>query len=181
MTSARSPADRHMIAVWDPLVRIGHWALLVFVVAAWLTRHSTGSWHEWTGYAALFVVLVRVVWGCAGSHYARFGSFLCSIGITLRYARAILHGTEARHIGHNPLGGWMIAALLTTVAMVGFTGWLYTTDRYWGIEWVGNLHNQLTNVLIILVALHVAGVLFASFRHRENLVKAMLHGKKRDK
>ena len=58
------------------------------------------------------------------------------------------------------------------------TGWLYTTDRFWGVEWVGELHEGLAEALLVLIALHVAGVAFASWRHHENLVAAMLHGRK---
>ncbi len=72
----------------------------------------------------------------------------------------------------------MIVALLVNIAAVSITGWLYTTDRYWGIAWVGNLHSDLTNILLVLVALHVTGVIYTSFRHRENLVAAMFLGKK---
>ena len=87
---------------------------------------------------------------------------------------------EPRYLGHNPLGGWMIVALLLMVGLVGASGWLYTTDRFWGVAWVEELHEQLSNLLLILVALHVAGVLYASYRHRENLIAAMIHGRKRE-
>lgn len=62
---------------------------------------------------------------------------------------------------------------------VGVSGWLYTTDRFWGVEWVETLHSILANLLLILAAVHVLGALYASFRHRENLVAAMVHGRKR--
>lgn len=86
---------------------------------------------------------------------------------------------EARHIGPNPLGGWMILALLSIAAFAGSSDWLYTTDAYWGVEWVEDPHEAMAILLLVLVALHVAGVAAASWRHRENLVAAMIHGKKR--
>jgi cytochrome b len=73
----------------------------------------------------------------------------------------------------------MIVALILAVILVGFTGWLYTTEAYWGVAWVEKLHETLSNMLLCLIALHVAGVVFSSIRHRENLAAAMLHGKKR--
>jgi cytochrome b len=165
--------------VWDPLVRVGHWALAVGVLLAWLTREGWRETHEWIGYATLVLVALRVAWGLAGPRYARFRQFVRSPGATLRYAAEALKGREPRHLGHNPLGGWMIVALLVTVAATGFTGWLYTTDKYWGEEWLANLHGSLTDLLLALAALHLAGVATASWRHRENLVAAMLHGRKR--
>jgi cytochrome b len=166
------------VRVWDPLVRIGHWSLALSVLFAWLTRHSPGSWHEWVGYGSLAIVAIRLVWGWSGSQYARFAQFLRGPGPTLAYALAMLRGREPRSLGHNPLGGWMIGALLLMVTLVGASGWLYTTDRYWGVEWVERLHDALANVLFVLVGLHVAGVIYASLRHRENLVAAMIHGRK---
>ena len=161
--SGASFTARTAVRVWDPLVRIGHWFLVASVAAAWFTREGYGVWHERIGYAALAIVFMRVVWGFAGPHYAR----------------RVVTASEPRHLGHNPLGGWMIVLLLVVIALVGLSGWLYTTDQYWGVEWVGQLHEALTNALLALVALHVGGVALASYRHRENLVAAMLHGRKR--
>lgn len=167
------------VKVWDALVRIGHWSLVLSVVLAWLTRHGWGRWHEWIGYASLAVVAVRIAWGWTGSRHARFEEFVRSPSVTLQYARQMLSSREPRYLGHNPLGAWMILALLLNVTLVGVSGWLYTTDRFWGVEWVETLHSTLANLLLILAAVHVLGALYASFRHRENLVAAMMHGRKR--
>ena len=168
-----------MVPVWDLAVRVLHWSLVLSVAAAWLTRHSPGRWHEWLGYGTLAIVATRVVWGFVGFHHARFANFVRPASVTFAYARDVCGGREARFIGHNPLGGWMVVALLTMVVLVGFTGWLYTTDRFWGIAWVEELHETLSDVLFAFVALHILGVLFTSRKHRENLVAAMLHGRKR--
>ena len=173
-STARSP-----VKVWDPLVRIGHWCLVASVAAAWFTREGYGVWHERIGYAALAIVCIRVVWGFAGPHYARFKEFVRTPAATLDYARRVATASEPRHLGHNPLGGWMIVLLFAVIALVGLSGWLYTTDQYWGVAWVGELHETLTHALLVLAALHVGGVALASYRHRENLVAAMLHGRKR--
>lgn len=168
------------VRVWDPVVRVGHWLLVAGIVAAWITRHSPSSWHERLGYLVLGVVALRIAWGWMGSPYARFVSFVSSPASTLRYARQMITRNEPRHLGHNPLGGWMIIALLITITAVCLTGWLYTTDRFWGVEWVETTHSMLTDLLLILVGLHICGVLYSTYRHRENLVASMLHGRKRE-
>jgi cytochrome b len=172
------PAPAALTVVWDPLVRAAHWLLVVSVSVAWLTRHASGKWHEWLGYTVLGIVCVRVLWGFFGSRHARFSDFVSGPRKTLYYARRLLQGREERHIGHNPLGAWMIVAFIFTITGVCVSGWLYTTDRFWGIEWVETLHRTASNALWVLVLLHVAGVVYTSLRHRENLVGAMLHGKK---
>ena len=169
-----------MVPVWDPAVRVLHWSLVLTVAAAWLTRHSPGRWHEWLGYGTLAIVAARIAWGFFGSRHARFADFVRPAGVTIAYARDVLSARETRFIGHNPLGGWMVVALLTMVALVGFTGWLYTTDRFWGVGWVEELHETLSDILFAFVGLHIVGVVFTSIRHRENLVAAMLHGRKRE-
>ena len=98
---------------------------------------------------------------------------------TLEYARKVLAHVETRHVGHNPLGAYMILLLVLMVILVAVSGWLATTDAYWGIKWVEELHEGLSNALLFLVALHIAGVAFSSLRHRENLVAAMFNGRKR--
>ena len=164
-----------MVKVWDALVRVMHWTLVACVAATWFTR---GELHEWIGYAALAVVLLRLAWGCVGSRHARFGQFVLGPARTLAYAQAVLARREPRYLGHNPLGAWMIVALLAALAAVGGTGWLAATDRYWGVEWVQELHELCADALLALVALHVAGVILTSLRHRENLVRAMVTGAK---
>jgi cytochrome b len=167
------------VRIWDPLVRVCHWLLALSVLAAWATRHLPGAWHERLGYAALAIVAIRFVWGWCGPRHARFKDFTHGLRATSSYARALLERREPPTLGHNPLGGWMVIALLLLTTLVAASGWLYTTDRYWGVAWVETLHRALTNVLLLLVTLHVAGVAYASWRHRQNLIGAMLHGWKR--
>lgn len=173
---AGKPAE---VLVWDPVVRVLHWSLALSVIGAWITHEVGGSIHEILGYAALAFGGLRVVWGMLGTGQARWSAFLRSPARSWEYALQVWHGEEKRHLGHNPLGGWMIVALLLTIAGVCASGWLYTTDRFWGEEWVEDIHEGLTNVLLTLVALHVAGVIFSSLRHGENLARAMISGRKR--
>ena len=166
------------VKVWDLLVRLFHWALVAALAAAWLSTLGFFRAHEPAGYVALGIVLVRLVWGFAGSRYARFAQFVRAPIWTMDYAARLWAGREPRYLGHNPLGSWMVLALLACVASLGMTGWLYTTDTFWGIAWLDQLHGTLAWLLLALAALHVAGVAFTSWRHRENLARAMVTGNK---
>jgi len=166
--------------VWDPAVRLLHWALVLSFALGWATTTRwLGGWHLAVGWAALAIVAARIAWGFAGPRYARFAQFVRSPRATLAYARRVVAGREPRHLGHNPLGGWMVLALFACILGLALSGWLYTTDRFWGDETVERVHVALAWTMLGLAIVHVAGVLLASFRHRENLVAAMLDGAKR--
>lgn len=167
------------IKVWDSFVRLFHWSLATSFAVAWLTAGEWRDLHEWAGYSAAALIALRVVWGITGPRYARFAQFLRSPVEVLRYLAAMLRSREPRHLGHNPAGGFMILALLLTMAATAATGWMFTLDAFWGVQWVEEAHELLANLLLALVLLHVAGVLFASVHHRENLVRAMVTGRKR--
>jgi cytochrome b len=160
-------------------VRLFHWGLALSFAVAWLSANSLEYLHVWAGYAAGGLILIRFAWGWVGTPYTRFSQFVRPPKTTLQYLLAILKGSEARYLGHNPAGGAMVVALMLTVGAAAFTGWLLTTDALWGVSWAQHLHNFVAHILLILVGLHVAGVALASFRHRENLVAAMLTGTKR--
>ena len=167
------------VVVWDRLVRLLHWSLLLSLVVCWLGTFALPGVHQPAGYLALALVVVRLVWGFCGGRYARFSQFVRGTRATLAYARQVLRRREPRHLGHNPLGAWMILALLGCVAALALTGWLYTTDRFWGDEQVETLHLGLAWGLLALALLHVAGVLYTGWHQHESLPLAMLTGRKR--
>ncbi len=169
------------VRVWDRAVRVLHWGLVASVSLSALglvDALGIGAWHQPAGYAALGMVLVRIVWGLVGGEHARFARFVRPPAVTLHYLRLVLAHREPRTLGHNPLGAWMIVALIACVIALAFTGWLYTTDMFWGSEAVEDVHRTLAWALLGLVMLHLAGVIFTSVRHRENLIKAMIDGRK---
>jgi cytochrome b len=177
-----SPDARHalpMARVWDPIVRIFHWSLVASFALAWFTSHSSEVIHQWAGFAAAGLIALRLLWGVLGTPYARFAQFVRPPAAVMRYLLAILKGREARHIGHNPAGGAMVLALITAMAATALTGWMMTTDAYFGVEWVGDTHSLIAHAMLALVLIHIGGVALASFRHRENLVGAMISGRKR--
>lgn len=176
---AAGAAGADEVRVWDPLVRIFHWSLAAGFLVAWLSAEEWEALHLWAGYAAAGLVAFRLLWGLVGPRSARFGQFVKAPAGVRAYLGAMLRGRERRHLGHNPAGGAMIVALLGGLAGLCLTGWLYTTDAFWGVEWVEAAHETLANLLLALVGLHLAGVLWASLRHRENLARAMVTGRKR--
>ena len=165
--------------VWDRTVRLVHWGLVLLVVAAWFTKELRGPTHQWLGYGAAALVALRVVWGFTGGRRARFAQFFSAPAATWTYSRAVLAGHAPRYLGHNPLGGWMVLALLVTLGALCLSGWLFTTDWLWGYAWLENTHAVLGWLLVGFATLHVAGVAFTSWHQRENLVRAMIDGHKR--
>jgi cytochrome b len=175
--------DAHQSAkslrVWDLVVRLFHWSLVISFATAWITSSSRDDTHQWLGLAAATLIAVRLLWGLVGTRYARFTQFIRRPGNVCAYLVAICRGQEARYIGHNPAGGMMVVALLVGVASTGLTGWLMTTDAWFGDETMQTIHSLCANGMLLLITLHVGGVILASVRHKENLVKAMVTGNKR--
>jgi cytochrome b len=167
------------VRVWDRVVRSFHWSLVLSFGVAWFTAHSSGGVHHWAGYAAAGLISMRLVWGVLGTPYARFSQFVRDPKTVMRYLFSIIAGREARYIGHNPAGGMMVLALIATMAVTALTGWTMTTDTYFGVQWVEWMHSLAADGLLMLVLVHIGGVALASFRHRENLVQAMVTGRKR--
>jgi len=145
---------------------------------AWASADEWQDLHEIAGYTVAALVTFRVLWGLCGPRYARFKQFVRHPRMVAEYLSDILKGREVRYLGHNPAGGMMVVALLVGLGALTLTGWLYT-DLFWGEEWVEESHELLGNFLLALAGLHVTGVVIASLRHRESLVKSMITGRKR--
>ncbi len=167
------------VRIWEPYVRVFHWGLVASMAAAWATGDEIQSVHEFAGYTAGALVASRLVMGFVGGRYTRFTQFVKGPRTVFSYASSLRRGEERRYLGHNPLGGAMVVCLLGLVSGIAFTGWLQTTDAYWGIEWVEELHGLLVDIVIGCLVLHVGGVIMESHRHKENLAVAMVTGNKR--
>ena len=166
------------MVVWPRWQRLLHAGLAV-AVAVCLATYEGGALHESAGYAACAAALVRLTLGLWGPLAARFSTFVRGPRTTWAYARDAWGGRTVRHLNHNPLGAWMVLALLLLSAAAGVSGALYVTDRFWGEAWVIGTHAAAAWPLLGLVPLHLAGVWHASRLHHENLVAAMWHGRKR--
>ncbi|MGX0975922.1 cytochrome b [Roseovarius sp. MBR-51] len=192
------------VRVWDPLVRIFHWSLVVAFAIAWLSAEELSTVHEIAGYGIAALVAFRLVWGLIGSRYARFAGFIKGPDATLAYLGDMVRGKERRYLGHNPAGAAMIVALLVTLSGTAFSGWLLEEpDRVAMLpevpqivapafadgdnesgkgseDMLEEVHEVFANLMLFLVALHVGGVVLASFRHKENLARSMVTGDKRE-
>ena len=165
------------VKVWDPLIRVFHWSLAAAVIIALMSDGSRGL-HKSAGYGAAGLVLLRVIWGFVGPLHARFAYFVRSPAAVFAYLREIVRMHPRRYIGHNPAGGAMILSLLMLVLVASVSGWMSQTDRFFGVSWVEVVHAGSANLLIGLVVLHVAGVILSSILHGENLIRAMITGRK---
>ena len=179
MSTLSSELEPDEVRVWDPFVRIFHWGLVACIALNEFVIDDGERVHQWIGYAAGALVLARIVWGFVGTRHARFADFWPTptrLRAHLADLRAGRHGT---HAGHNPLGALMMLALLAVVLALGVTGWLQTTDAFWGEEWLQELHEELAEALLGLAGVHVAAALLMSAVERTNLVAAMVSGIKR--
>lgn len=168
-----------MVRVWDIVVRMFHWSLVILFAGAWLTSDDFVWLHKIIGYGVLILIGGRLLWGFVGGKYARFNNFIQSPKTVISYLMDMRDGRERRYLGHNPAGGVMIVALLLGLLTTGITGWLSTTDAYWGVRWVEIVHELSADGCIVLVCIHVLGVIYASYKHKENLVRSMITGLKR--
>lgn len=213
------------VRVWDPLVRIFHWTLVLGFAAAYLTGDEKSSLHIWSGYIVAGLVAFRVIWGLVGTPHARFADFVRGPATVWRYSKAVLSGHPARYLGHNPLGGAMVVALLLSLTGVSVTGLLLDGAEEGAAPLAGSInstpavgssmvgwfptahadederhaaaghegaggegghedgvleeaHEFFANLTLLLVILHIGGVILASIQHRENLIRAMLTGRK---
>lgn len=168
-----------MVTVWDPLVRLFHWSLAGLFAFSYLTGDEWKQAHILSGYAIIGLLAFRIIWGFVGTRHARFSNFIYNPVTTVRFLVDTMAMKVRRYIGHNPAGGAMVIALLLSISGIATTGYMMMTDAYWGVEWVEEAHELLANLTLGLIVLHVAGVILASIEHKENLVRAMITGRKR--
>lgn len=173
------------VRVWDLPTRLFHWSLVVCVVGAFVTVKLGGLWMDWHvrfGLATAALIVFRLIWGLIGPRYARFSHFLAGPAAIKRY----LADRGAHVAGHNPLGGWSVAAMLALFGFQAFSGLFATDDiltsgplAHLDDGWTAtltNLHKSSEWFMIAIVALHVLAVLWYQWAARQNLVGPMIHG-----
>jgi len=164
--------------VWDPLVRVFHWSLVLAFAANALFTDPESNLHEWIGYVVVALIGLRILWGLVGTRYARFASFLPSTSGTMEQLSDIATGRKRVHLGHTPLGALMIYNLLLSMLAIGATGWMMTTNTWWGVDWVEELHEVLVTWAELSIVAHVGAVIWESLRTGVNLPRAMVTGVK---
>jgi cytochrome b len=167
------------VLIWDWPVRVFHWLAVLCFAGAWLSAESE-RWHLVhisLGYTLGGLVAFRVIWGLIGSRYARFSAFVRGPARVRAYLASLLAGRPEHHAGHNPAGAWAILALLGSISVTVGTGWAVEQDLM--PSGFDDLHEAVATGLMVLAGVHVAGVILGSWLHRENLVGAMLTGRKR--
>lgn len=166
------------VRVWDPVVRLFHWALVgAFVANAFFTRPGKDV-HQWVGYAVAGLIALRLVWGFVGTRHARFADFLPSPSGVIGQLQDMATGRRRVHEGHSPLGSLMIFNLLLTMAGIAATGYMMTTIAFFGVDWVEEAHEVLVTWAEISVVAHVLAVVVESRRLGVNLPKSMVTGYK---
>src|SRR5581483_1704994 len=166
------------VLVWDLPTRVFHWLLAISFAGAFLTAESE-RWrdlHVMLGYSFAGLIAFRLIWGVVGSRYARFRSFVFSPREVIGYLRSLLSRSPRHYLGHNPAGSIVIFLLLVLGIVTGVSGWMTYNDV--GGEWLEDVHEVAANGMLVLVGVHILGVLVSSRLHGENLVLAMITGRK---
>lgn len=164
--------------IWDPLVRLVHWSVAVGIVLNATLFEEDSKWHNMVGYVIFGLVIVRLLWGLIGTKPARFSSFPPSIAAAADYVRTIKRDDKSEHLSHNPLGALMVYNLWASILMISATGFMMGTNRFFGMEWVEELHEAIFFWLMVSVFVHVGGVIFESRRSGHKLVRAMITGER---
>jgi cytochrome b len=181
------------IRVWDPATRLFHWSLVLLVATSVYTGNVGGlremDLHKLAGYAILTLVLFRLVWGVVGSRHSRFADFVRGPRAVIGYARSLAGATPDRFVGHNPLGGWSVLAMLASLLLQAATGLFARDDiltqgplaKYVSKETsrlLTAIHETNAVVLYVLIGVHLAAVLGYLLVKKENLIRPMLTGRK---
>jgi cytochrome b len=122
------PEGTTSVVVWDPIVRLFHWSVVLGCVLNLFVLNPSGAAHRYVGYAVAAALTIRLVWGLFGTRYARFSDFTPSGRTLITYLRDLRHRRERRFLGHNPAGAIMMLALMALLAGVSATGWMLGLD-----------------------------------------------------
>jgi cytochrome b len=167
--------------LWDVPTRILHWliALLVTSNLFFITGDDNSDVHQGTGLLAVCLVLLRFIWGFRGSEPSRFRSFPLGLGKLSDFIKSHLPRRPSQdYLGHNPLASWTYLLMWGIIICLGLSGWLLTTDAYWGDERLEGAHKALTKLLQGLILAHFFGLILDAIKHRRQTWLGMIDGKR---
>lgn len=178
--------------IWDIPTRLFHWLLVLSLAGQYITAEwmdNAMQWHFYLGYFTLGLIIFRVIWGFVGSDYARFSQFICGPKAAFGYLTTLFKQDSVAHAGHNPLGGLVVIVMLALIAVQAVSGLFMTDDIFLDGPWhsavedgtldtMAFLHNNVFNILLAVIALHIAAIGFYAIYKKQKLAPAMIHGKK---
>lgn len=169
---------KQTILVWDVPTRLFHWLLVICFAGAWLSSESERLQmiHYAFGYSAAALVLFRLVWGLVGTKYARFTQFIRGPKEIIGHLGAALRGHQHESPGHNPAGGIVMLGLMMIILLIAFTGYL-SVKEFLG-DFMSEAHEAIASLALALVVIHIAAAVIMSLLQKENLIRAMVTGKK---
>jgi len=191
--SAAEDPNFETVRVWDPLIRLFHWALALCVIVAWILGKygpDVMTLHFYFGYAVLGLLAFRLLWGLVGPANVRFASFVYGPVTVLGYLRQMFRRQPTYRLGHNPIGGFFALVLLTVLLVHAVAGLFVDPEDYINVGPLAHLvsdslnrkalywHNTLSWYVLGLAALHVAAIAFYALWKREDLVRPMITGRK---
>lgn len=171
-------SEKQVILVWDVPTRVFHWLLVLCFAGAWLTSESERLQmiHYAFGYSAVALVLFRLVWGFVGTKYARFTQFLRGPNEMAGHIKSVLSSHQHSSPGHNPVGGIVMVGLMLIILLIGLTGY-WSVKEFLG-DFMSEAHEAIASLALGLVIIHIAAAVIMSLLQKENLIRAMVNGKK---
>ena len=180
------------ILVWDLPTRLFHWLVVVLVITCVITGKIGVDWlnvHMISGYGVLTLLLFRLSWGFVGGYHARFANFVRGPATVLRHAAGMWKKDGPRHLGHNPLGGWSVTAMIGALLLQAVAGLFANDDIFTegplyplvskaASDFLTRIHRFNADIIGVLVAIHILAILFYLIVKRENLIKPMITGNK---
>lgn len=169
----------HEIPIWDIVVRLFHWSIVLLFFLNFFVLEDGENLHKWAGYLMGGFLLLRLVWGFVGPRNACFHCFCPTFKRISHHVVAIRSGCIDPTEGHNPIGGLMIFLLLFMLSLTVVSGWMLTLDKFWGVEWVEELHETAANITLLAVIIHVSAVIIMERILGISLIRPMITGKRR--
>ncbi len=179
--SSETPANSSSgtVAVWDFPLRVWHWSLAAFVLVACVTPNTFDRLHRLAGYAVIGLLAFRLIWGLIGSRHSLFARISLKLRAAPQYIVGMLRGETGRYLGLNPAGAAMLVVMLALLIVSTISGVMQVSVRFFGVGWIEQAHALSSNAIIALIAVHVLGTVWMSVLQRENLMRAMVTGRKR--